>query len=100
MSRRKEIALPIAFITDPGTDQVYRVRNWTGDFDYNDSDPFQETIVFYDDTLGTIPLTNPISITSSPDDFLYIGDTGEQLIVAMEDRNDDGDCHDAGEHFV
>lgn len=96
----EEIALPIAFITDPGTDQVYRVRNWTGDFDYNDTDPFQETIVFYDDTLGTIPLTNPISITSSPDDFLYIGDTGEQLIVAMEDLNDDGDCHDAGEHFV
>ena len=34
------------------------------------------------------------------DDYLYIGDSGEEYLVRMEDLDNDGDCHDQGEHGI
>lgn len=91
--------LPITFITDIGADVVYRAIDENDDFDYNDAG---ETVVFYDSAAAgaTVPLSDPIGITTSPDDFLYVIDSTEDLIACMEDLDDDGDCHGAGENSL
>jgi hypothetical protein len=96
VSAGEEGLFPI-FLVDPDTDQVYRGDDEDGDRNYNAS---AEMIVFYDDTIGTLALDEPTTLHTSPDDFLFIGDSGLDRILTMEDLNDDGDCHDTGEHFI
>ena len=94
---KEEKGLFPIFIVDPNTDQVYRGVDSNEDRSYSGSG---EMIIFYDDTVGSIALDTPTSLHTSPNDFLYISDSTSKQIVAMEDLNDDGDCHDAGEHFI
>ena len=85
------------FIVDATHDQVYRGIDGDEDRTYNQAG---EMTVFYDDTLGSLDLDTPTSLHTSPNDFLFISDSSHQRIVTMEDLNDDGTCHDTGEHFV
>lgn len=87
----------ILFVTDPDLDHVYQCRDYNHDGNYNS---VGETTVLYDDLIGTIALDEPICITADPDDTLFVGDTGRHFIVAINDRDGDGDANDAGEHVV
>lgn len=95
--------LPILFMVDPGTDQVYRLIDADDSGSLNDPG---EVHVFYDSTVGGIQLIDPVSIVASANDFLYVADRGAHAVFAMEDLDDDGDCHDVAsnpqgsEHFV
>lgn len=85
------------FIVDAGTDQVYRGIDEDEDRTYNQPG---EMVVFYDDTVGSLDLDAPTSLHTAPNDFLFVSDSAHQRIITMEDLDDDGTCHGAGEHFV
>lgn len=59
-----------------------------------------ELHVFYDPSLGGLALIEPSCITTSPNDYLYVGDRALRRVLALEDLDDDGTCHDAGEAVV
>lgn len=92
-----EPALSILFVTDPDLDRVFQMNDAAGDGSYNEPG---DTFVMYDDTLGTIALGDPSCITISTDDTIYVGDTTEDRILALNDFDEDLDCHDAGEHWT
>ncbi len=95
--------LPITFVTDPGSGQVYRLIDADGDGSW---DQPGDAAVFYDSAEpgANVALSDPIHLTLSPNDFLYIADRGLGVIVAMEDLDNDGDCHDVvntlSENFI
>ena len=72
------------FLVDPGTDQVYRGIDGDGDRSYNTAG---EMIVFYDDTVGSLALDEPTTLHTSPDDFLFIGDSALDRILTMDADN-------------
>ncbi|MBK7874143.1 MAG: hypothetical protein IPJ77_00035 [Planctomycetes bacterium] len=87
----------ILFVTDPVLDRVFECRDFNHDRLYSQPG---EVGVLYDDTVGSIALDEPICITADPDDTFFVGDTGRHFILAINDRDGDGDCNDAGEHVV
>jgi hypothetical protein len=92
-----EAELPILFGTDPDLDQVLRYRDFDDNGDYNGP---SETVPIYLDTLGTVPLTSPDCIVASPDDSLYVGDSGEHIILWANDADEDGNAAEPGEHGI
>lgn len=87
----------ILFVTDPVLDQVFMCRDYNHDGRYFD---FDEVHLLYDDTIGSIPLDDPDCIQADPDDTLFVGDRTRRIVLAINDRDGDGDCHDAGEHIL
>jgi len=81
----------IIFSCDPVLDRIFIYHDETGDGTYNQPG---ETVVLYDDTIGTIPLEDPSCITQSPDDTAYIGDSTLDVIFALNDSNEDDDAYD------
>lgn len=87
----------IMFVVDPVLDRVFECRDYNHDGRYFD---VGEVTVIYDDTIGTIPLDEPICIQSDPDDTFYVGDAARNIVLAINDRDGDGDCHEPGEHVL
>lgn len=90
-------ALPPVFVTDIQTDTIYKGRDFDEDrsFDENHG-PVSDLHAFYDSNhaLAAIPLDFPSCITASEDDYLYVGDSQLDFVLAVEDLNDDNDCYD------
>jgi len=84
-------------VTDASFDGVWRCVDWNQDGDYLDAN---EVEAFYDESLGTISLSNNSSISVAPDGTAYVGDSTADIVLAMRDLNGDGDANDAGEHRV
>ncbi len=92
-----QIQNEILFVTDPDLDRVFMC------FDHNHDRLYTgpgEVTAIYDDTIGSIPLDEPICITSDPDDTFFVGDVGRHIVLAINDRDGDGDANDAGENVL
>ncbi len=89
--------LEIVFVTDPVLDRVYRCSELVVNGAYNDDG---DVVVLYDDVVGSIALTDPIAITTFLDDTVYVGDSSERIVLALNDVDEDGDASEAGEHWL
>ncbi len=85
------------YISDPGTDSVYRLMDLNGDGTYNGPG---EIVRFYDDTLGNFNLTNCNSVAVGPNGVVYVGDSSEQNVFAMADLNGDGTANGPNESWI
>jgi hypothetical protein len=95
--------LPIVFLTDLGTDKVYRAIDWTNSGGYNQrafgcsTNSKRELHVFYDPTalhdFTSIPLVQPFALSASPNDYIYVTDLVGKIVVALEDLDDDCFTH-------
>jgi hypothetical protein len=56
--------------------------------------------MFYDDTLGALPLSNNTYVKRAADGSLFLCDSTADWIVHLVDLNADGDANDAGEAVV
>lgn len=90
-------AVEDVYVTDAGTDSVFRLQDTNYDGDYNDAG---EVALFYDEDLGTLTLGNNNTIAVDSDGVVYICDTSSDFIVGLVDLNGDGDAHEPGEHWV
>jgi len=82
------------YVTDPGTDSVYRLFDLNLDGDFNDPG---EVTTIYDEDFGNQTLGNNNGITVASNGDVFICDTSEDAIFRLIDLNGDGDCYDAGE---
>lgn len=82
------------FVPCPSTDRIYRLQDL--DLDGRFDTP-GETVVFYDDTIGPIPLTNPNGITVGLNGVVFVSDSSEEIVLRLIDLDGDGVCHSAGE---
>ena len=82
---------------DSSYDGVWRKADLNQDGDLNDAN---EITPYYDDVRGSIQLTNPSCISIGPLGVAYVGDSTEDVIVALRDLDGNGDCFGAGEHTV
>jgi len=82
------------FVPCPSTDSVYRLQDL--DLDGRFDSP-GETVVFYSDAIGPIPLTNPNGITVGLNGVVFVSDSSEEVVVRLIDLDGDGVCHSAGE---
>ena len=90
-------SFPPVFVTDVELDTIFKARDFSEDGLFMESDgPVPDLHVFYDsnDAQASVPLDFPSCITASEDDYLFIGDSGLDIVVAMEDLNNDHDCYD------
>ncbi len=85
------------FIPEPGADRVYRLQDIYLDGRY---DGPGETVVFYDDTIGPVPLTNPNGITVGLNGVVYVSDSSEEIVLRLLDIDGDGTCHGPGEATI
>ena len=76
---------------------IWRCVDWNQDGDFLDAN---EVSSYYSDAIGSIVLGNPSCITTADDGTVYIGDSTEDVIVALRDNNGDGDANSPGEHRV
>ncbi|MCA8950349.1 MAG: hypothetical protein KDE27_12660 [Planctomycetes bacterium] len=84
-------------VVDSTFDGVFRLGDRSQNGDYLGG---SEITTFYDDVLGSIVLTNPSCIAVSRFGTAYVGDSTVDIVLALTDRNGDGDALDAGEHTV
>ena len=84
-------------VVDSTYDGVWRCIDRNQDGDLLDAN---EVISYYSDLVGSIPLGNPSCIATAYDGTVYVGDSTEDVIVAMRDNNGDGDANSLGEHRV
>lgn len=88
----------VVFTCDPTLDRVFiHHDDVLVDGTYNQAG---ETAAVYRDDLGSIPLTEPVCLTASPDDTIYVGDAVEDIILALNDANENDDATEPGEHWV
>ncbi|MDG1500560.1 MAG: hypothetical protein P8R48_11365 [Planctomycetota bacterium] len=85
------------YVTDSVSDLIYRIVDVNMDGDGND---LGEVTVFYDDTLGAVPLGNNSNLSFGPTGVLYVTDSATNKIVRLIDINGDGSCHDPTEATV
>ena len=84
-------------VVDSTYDGIWRCVDWNQDGDFLDAN---EVSSYYSDAIGSIVLGNPSCITTADDGTVYIGDSTEDVIVALRDNNGDGDANSPGEHRV
>lgn len=84
-------------VVDSLADVVWRLSDFDLDGDYNDPG---EVLSFYDDVTGAFVLTNPACIATAYDGTVYIGDSTEDVVLALRDQTYDGDANDPGEARV
>lgn len=89
------------FVSDDGAAvrAVIRMFDANGDGDALDDG---ESSVFFDGSAVGLadPLTDPESITVSPQGLVYVGDTASGRVLRLTDQNGDGDALDAMEAQV
>jgi hypothetical protein len=95
-------ALPYAFsedvyVTDAGSDSIFRLQDTNYDGDYNDPG---EVVEFYSELLGPQTLGNNNSIATDQNGRVYVADTSEDIVFLMVDLDGDGSAHGAGESRV
>jgi len=89
--------LVIAYVTDTTADSVVKCMDLDADGTYNGAG---ETTTYYDDTIGSIALSNNTGITMDDTGVIYVCDSSADVIMACIDTDGDGECNDAGEHWV
>ncbi|MCC7171161.1 MAG: hypothetical protein IT459_11980 [Planctomycetes bacterium] len=84
-------------VSDTAGDKLWKCVDVNGDGDLNDAG---EVTAFYDDTVGSIPLSDPTGLAFDAFGRLFVSDTTEDRIFRFEDVNQDGDVNDVGEATV
>lgn len=90
--------LDIIFVADPVLDQVYELRDWNLNGDWNSAVPDCE--VLYSAAGGPLALVEPVVVTTDPDDAAYVGDTALDHIAYLNDLDGDGLLASPGEAVV
>ena len=86
------------YVCDSSTDQVVCLRDLDGSGAIEDE---SETLVFYDASSAGPDLSVPSHLAAGEDGIVYLLDGGRlDSILALQDRNDDGDALDDGEWSV
>jgi hypothetical protein len=85
------------YVLDSTGDKVWRLMDLNLDGDANDAG---EVVVFYDDTLGTLPFTAPTGIAVGSDGTVYVSDSTEDRIFWFKDLDGDGTAHGVNEHGI
>lgn len=86
-----------AYVTDSGTDSVFRLQDTNYDGDYNDPG---EVVEFYNEDFGTQSLGNNNSLATDSNGRVYVADTSEDIVFLMVDLDGDGTAYGPGEHRV
>ncbi|MEZ6016258.1 MAG: hypothetical protein R3F49_14155 [Planctomycetota bacterium] len=89
--------LAAAYVCDTTGDSVWFCQDLDGNGDYNG---VAEANVFYDDTLGAVPLSNNSGIWRSDDGAVWVSDSTEDIILRLVDTDNDGVAHSAGEATI
>jgi len=94
--------LEISFYADPVLDVVFRCSDTDLNGNYNQTG---ETVALYADQVSAprvafIELDEPSHITVSPDDTVYVADSARRIVLALNDRNEDGSANEIGEHWI
>jgi sugar lactone lactonase YvrE len=93
-------AAPVIFVCDATQDRVVRLEDRDGSGRIEAAAP-GEVLPFYDDASPGPDLSTPSGLALAADGDLYMVDGGTlDLILALRDRNGDGDANDDGEHRV
>jgi hypothetical protein len=85
------------WVTDSSNDRIALVRDLDYDGDYLDAG---EVAVFYDDLLGSYPLSNNNTVESLADGSILVADTSADYVLRIADGNADGDGNDPGESAI
>ncbi|MHC4377892.1 MAG: NHL repeat-containing protein [Planctomycetota bacterium] len=86
-----------AYVTDAGTDSIFRLQDTNYDGDYNDPG---EVVEFYNEDFGPQTLGNNNSIATDQNGRVYIADTSEDIVFLMVDLDGDGTAYGSGESRV
>jgi sugar lactone lactonase YvrE len=82
------------YVTDSTNDAIFRLVDLDLDGDY---DGPGEVNVYYDDTTGSIALTNNNGIAVGGNGTIYVTDSNERIVLALDDLDGNGDCFGPGE---
>ena len=85
------------YVTDSTLDKLFHLADLNLDGDFNDAG---ETVVFYDDTVGSLPLSNNSSLALGKGNMLYVSDRSTGWILSFLDADGDGKAESPGEHLV
>lgn len=85
------------YVTDSSLDKVFHLADLNMDGDYLDAG---EVVIFYDDTVGPLPLSNNSSLALGPYGRLYVADRGEGRVYVMLDSDGSGTAEAGGETSV
>ncbi|QDV09159.1 hypothetical protein Poly30_47160 [Planctomycetes bacterium Poly30] len=83
-----------SLVTDTSGDTIWLCVDLNADGDYNDAGDLRP---FYEDTTGSVPLTNNSGLVRSSDGAIWVTDTTEDVILRLKDSNGNGDALDPGE---
>ena len=89
--------LVVSYVTDTSNDSVVRLQDLDDDGTYNGTG---ESVVYYDDTIGSIALSNNVGIAMDDEGIVYVCDSSQDIVMACIDLDGDGECNDAGEHWL
>ncbi|MBK8974547.1 MAG: hypothetical protein IPM29_01340 [Planctomycetes bacterium] len=84
-------------VVDSDYDGVWRKSDFNQDRDYDDPG---EIAPYYNDSIGSIALTNPTCIATGPLGVAYLADSTVDIVLALRDLDGDGDALNPGEHTV
>lgn len=85
------------YVTDSTVDKLYGFSDLNMDGDFTDA---SEEFVFYDDTLGPLPLSNPSGLAVGNGARFYVADRGMGQVLRFVDLDGDRNAHGAGEAVV
>ena len=85
------------YVTDSSQDKVFHMADLNLDGDYLDAG---EVVIFYDDQVGPLPLSNNSSLAVGPRGHLYVTDRGEARLLRMLDSDGDGKAESGGETTI
>lgn len=85
------------YVTDSTADKLYGFSDLNMDGDFADAG---EEFVFYDDTLGPLPLSNPSGLAVGNGARFYVADRGMGQVLRFVDLDGDRNAHGAGEAMV
>ena len=88
---------PDLFVNDSSNDRVTRLSDLDGDGLYLGA---LESTIFYDDTIGGLPLSNNIGIVQSRAGVVYVCDSSSDVVLGLEDSDGDGTAHTPGEAWI
>ncbi len=84
-------------VVDSSFDGVWRISDFNQNGSFNDPG---EINVFYDDTIGSIALTNPTAIVVGLNGVAYVCDSTVDIVLMLEDVDGNGSALGGGEHKV
>jgi hypothetical protein len=84
-------------VVDSAVDGVWRLADRGQEGFFNEPG---DVTAYYDDVQGSIALTNPTCIAVGPTGTAFVADSTEDIVLALADRNGDGDALSPGEHWV